>query len=227
MSASPGPPGHPGARVAPTPNEVQTTTGRDAISPCRTRAAASNSPDQLGAYITLQPRNTADRGPLAPRRSTVEAHERQRDRPMTRVARSVRWQTSSATCRESRSAASDASLGWLGSRIIRAMQSSAGRLRPRAFPEVDRAGGNKPATVRAGEPRRPYESPINGGPAPLRSVSVREVSAAAPGGNEFNIILTLRRSARCCHITGTACIKAPGGRESQWGGWVRHGGVRR
>jgi hypothetical protein len=80
MSASPGPPGHPGARVAPTPNEVQTTTGRDAISPCRTRAAASNSPDQLGAYITLQPRITADRGPLAPRRSTVEAHERQRDR---------------------------------------------------------------------------------------------------------------------------------------------------
>jgi hypothetical protein len=69
-----------GARAGSADPEVQTTTGRDAISPCRTRAAASNSPDQLGAYITLQPRNTADRGPLAPRRSTVEAHERQRDR---------------------------------------------------------------------------------------------------------------------------------------------------
>jgi hypothetical protein len=79
MSESPGPPviwprlatawtpsPNAGARVVPTPNEVPTTTGRDAISPCRTRAAASDSPDQLGAYITLQPRVTVDRGPLAP-----------------------------------------------------------------------------------------------------------------------------------------------------------------
>jgi hypothetical protein len=42
--------------------------------------------------------------------------------------------------------------------------------------------------------------------------------AAAPGCVEFNNVLTLRRSDRCCHITGTTWIKALGGRESQWEG---------
>ena len=135
---------------------------------------------------------------------------------------------------ESSGAASDVTLAVFGLRIIPRRKSdslektparaqSHGRLRTRpppsptsnGSPEVDRAGAI-PQRRRAQENRAGHENPRSTAALrPWDRCRVREVWAAAPGCVEFNNILTLRRSARCCHITGTAWIKALGRRESQ------------